>query len=145
MGGRYPNPRRVKIHRSYSVDEAARACGVHKNTIRRWLKQGLEPIEGKGQTLILGPVLRSFLERRRLNAKCPLPPGFLYCLRCRARKEPAGRLADLIQTIQQTGKASTTGNLKGLCPDCLAVMNRKVTLTKLASVQGNLDITVRDA
>ena len=144
MGARYPNPRRVKIHLSYSVDEAARVCGVHKNTIRRWLKQGLEPIEGRGQSLILGHVLRSFLERRREKAKCPLQPGFMYCFRCRARKEPADRMADLIRTIRPTVVA-TTGNLKGLCPDCLAVMNRKVSLANLSAVRGNLDITVRDA
>src|SRR6516162_8070923 len=34
------NPRRVKIHRTYTVEEAARLFGVHKNTVRTWLKTG---------------------------------------------------------------------------------------------------------
>ena len=28
----------MKLHRNYSVEEAARYVGVHKNTVRRWIK-----------------------------------------------------------------------------------------------------------
>src|SRR5829696_885487 len=136
MGACHPNPRRFKIHRSYSVGEIARMCGIHKNTIGRWRKAGLKPIEGKGQLLFRGPDLREFLERRRQAAKCPLPPGFFFCLGCRTRKEPAERMADLIEIMPANGKPATTGDLKGLCPDCLAIMNRKVNLARLPSVRG---------
>jgi len=54
MGYRHPNPRRVKIHRSYSVEEMSRLLGVHKNTVRNWLKNGLEPIDDQRPTLIRG-------------------------------------------------------------------------------------------
>lgn len=145
MGARHPNPRRFKIHRTYAVGEIARMCGVHKNTVARWRKAGLRPIEGSGQPLFLGPEVSEFLERRRQAAKCPLPPGQFYCLGCRTRKEPAWGVAELITVILANGKPATTGNLKGLCPDCAAVMNRKVSLAKLAAVAGNLDIIVRAA
>jgi len=35
---RVASPRRVKLHRNYSVEEAARYVAVHKNTVRRWIK-----------------------------------------------------------------------------------------------------------
>jgi hypothetical protein len=139
MGTRHPNPRLVKIHRNYSVPEIALLFGVHKNTVRRWLKEGLEAIEGKGPTLVIGRVLRAFIEQRRQKAKRPCPPGFMYCLRCRAPKEPAGRMADLICTNERTG------NLRGLCPDCEAMMHRRVSLARIHAIRGDLEITVPGA
>ena len=38
------NPRRVKIHRCYTVEEVAKLFGAHKNTVRGWLKAGLPRI-----------------------------------------------------------------------------------------------------
>ena len=35
------NPRRVKVHRNYTVEEVAKLFQVHKNTVRDWLKVGL--------------------------------------------------------------------------------------------------------
>ena len=34
MGYRHPNPRLVKGHRNYSVEEIARLFALHKNTVR---------------------------------------------------------------------------------------------------------------
>jgi hypothetical protein len=133
---RQPNHRLIKIHRNYSVDEAARRLGVHKNTVRRWPKAGLERVEGKGLTIFRGSVLRAFLAARRDKAKRPSPPGHMFCLRCRATKEPAEKKADLTCT------SSTVGNLRARCPDCSAIMNRRVSLARLSDVRGSLDITM---
>src|SRR5260221_11249883 len=54
MGSRHPNPRRVKIHRNYSVEDIARLFGIHKNTVRNWLKQGLATIANLRPLLALG-------------------------------------------------------------------------------------------
>jgi hypothetical protein len=57
MGKRHPNPRLVKLHRSYAVEQIARLFDVHKNTVRAWVKQGLQPIDGQRPALFHGPVL----------------------------------------------------------------------------------------
>jgi transposase-like protein len=54
MGARHPNPRLAKIHRSYSVEEIARLFKLHKNTVRAWLRQGLEAIDGQRPTVVRG-------------------------------------------------------------------------------------------
>jgi transposase-like protein len=64
MGKRHPNPRLVKLHRSYTVEQIARLFDIHKNTVRAWVKQGLQPIDGLRPALFHGPVLVAFLLRR---------------------------------------------------------------------------------
>ena len=54
MGARRIDLRVIKLHRSYSVGEAAEALGVHKNTVANWLRQGLQPIDKVRQILIHG-------------------------------------------------------------------------------------------
>src|SRR3712207_3502959 len=95
MGRRHPGPRRVKLHRSYPIDEAARCTGTHRKTVRAWIKGGLHAIEGR-PTLILGRDLREFLDVRRRQAKQPLGPGEIYCLKCRAPKRPGGNMVDYV-------------------------------------------------
>lgn len=139
MGKRYPNPRRVKIHHNYSVDETARLLKVHKNTVRRWIKDCLETIDTNKPFLILGSKLRSFLETKRKTSKRPCPPGFMFCFRCREPKTPVDQRADLVQT------SISTGNLRGTCPACLSVMYRRVSMATLADSAGNLTIAQPEA
>jgi transposase-like protein len=89
MGKRHPNPRLVKIHRSYSVEEIAGLFGIHKNTIRAWLKQGLEPIDKSRPVLVHGKVLAAFLTARRAASKRPCPSGL--SIACAAGAEAARR------------------------------------------------------
>ena len=46
MPRRGPNYRLVKIHRNYTVEEAARMFGIHKNTVRAWIEAGLPVCKG---------------------------------------------------------------------------------------------------
>lgn len=119
MGQRALNPGRIKLHRNYTVEEAARVLGIHKNTVRNWLKHGLLAIDDTRPAVILGWVLREFLERRRAAARSKCPPGHFYCLRCRTPRRPAEGMADY------SPFSPTVGNLKGLCEVCGAWMNRR--------------------
>jgi hypothetical protein len=139
MGRRHPNPRLAKIHYSYSVEELARLFDVHKNTVRNWCKQGLEPIDHQRPILIRGEDARRFLAERRARTKQTCGPGLIYCLPCRAPKVPAERMADCIQT------GETTGSLQGICPDCTRMIYRRINPKKLHAVRGGLDITVTQA
>ncbi|MEZ5443199.1 MAG: helix-turn-helix domain-containing protein [Lysobacterales bacterium] len=86
---RLPSPHRVKIHRNYTIGEAADLLGKHKNTVREWIRCGLPALTEQRPTLILGSDLRAYLTKRRKSNKQPCRPGELYCLRCRAAP-PAG-------------------------------------------------------
>ena len=135
MGKRHPNPRIVKIHRNYNVEEIAILLGVHKNTVREWIKRGLPTIDDRRPMLILGRDLFVFLQAKRVKNKQPCKPGEMYCLRCRAPKVPADNMVDY------ETKTETLGNLFAICPDCGTGMNRRVSLAKLEQMRGQMDIT----
>lgn len=136
MGRRHPNPRLAKIHRTYSVEDVSRLFHIHKNTVRNWLRQGLNPIDDQRPTLVLGCELRRFLTGRRARVKQACGPGRIYCLPCRAPKTPAGKMAECIVT------GETTGTLQGICPGCDRMIYRKVNPLKIEEIRGDLDVTL---
>ena len=139
MKKRRPNYRLVKIHRNYTVEEIAKLFGIHKNTVRHWIKEGLETINDKRPILILGPVLKEFLQTRRLKNKQTCKPGELYCLRCRTPKLPAGKMADYTPVTEKFG------NLVAICPDCNTIMNRRVSMARIGEFEGKVDINFTEA
>jgi hypothetical protein len=137
MGMRHPNPRRVKIHRPYSTEELAAALKVHKNTVRRWSKEGLHPIDQHRPLLFRGKDVVVFLETRRAANKRSCGPGEIYCFKCRLPTIPDGLIADL------NISGPTMGCLVGICPACATMLYRRVNPTRLEAIRGNLEITVR--
>jgi hypothetical protein len=135
MRKRHPNHRRVKIHRSYTVEEIAVLFAIHKNTVRRWIKEGLTTTDDRRPMLILGNVLVAFLQARRLKNKQTCKPGELYCVRCRAPKSPAGNMAEYSPITEKFG------NLVAICPECDSFMNKHVSLFKIGQIIGRIDIS----
>jgi excisionase family DNA binding protein len=135
MSFRRINSRRIKVHRTYTVEEIARLLDIHKNTVRNWLKQGLKAIDEHRPILIHGQHLRAFLDARRERVKQTCGPGQFYCVKCRAPKEPAGQMADYLALT------ATSGNLRGLCPTCGGWIYRRVSRPKLAAVAAHLEVS----
>ena len=139
MATRRPNHRLAKTHRNYTVEEIASLFGVHRNTVREWVKRGLPTTDGKRPRLILGRDLGAFLQARRMKNKRKCQLGEMYCFKCRAPKAPA------IGMVDYEPKTATTGNLIGMCPDCATIMNRRANLAKLEQFRGHMDITLPQA
>ena len=139
MRRRRPNHRLVKIHRNYTVEEISRLLGIHKNTVRTWIKAGLPVCDDMRPQLILGRELVAFFQSRRTKRKQPCAPGEMYCFRCRVPRFPAGAIADFVPTTD------TLENLVGICPQCSAMMYRRASLAKLPLICGGLDITIAKA
>ena len=137
MPRRTPNPNRAKIHRVYTVDEAARALDVHKHTVRRWIAaDGLEVVDDRRPLLIGGAVLRAFLTARRAKKRQRCGAGQLYCVSCRSPREPAGGFAEYLPLNPNSG------NLRAICPVCDCLMHRRTTWEKLPLVCGPMEIAL---
>lgn len=136
MGKRLHNPNLAKIHRSYTVEEAAELYGVFKGTVRNWIKAGLPALNDKRPMLILGGDLTAFHQARRTKNKQTCKPGEMYCVKCHAPKVPDGNMVDYEAITEKIG------NLVAICPDCYSTMNRRVSFFKLDQVRGKMDISL---
>jgi excisionase family DNA binding protein len=128
------NFRRVKIHRSYTISEAALLLGVHKHTIIRWIAAGLPLVVKKRPFLIHGSDLHAYLAAQQPR-KQPCRAGEIYCLPCHAPKRPAGDRVDYFPNT------ATKGLLRGACPNCNRPIYRLANFATLASVCGDLSVT----
>lgn len=139
MAKRHPNHRLVKLHRNYTVEEVAMVLGAHKNTVRHWLKNGLDAIDQRRPVLILGMVLVAFLKHRRQSGKRPCKPGEIYCLRCREPRRPSDNLVHYRSLI------ADRGDLVGNCSACAAALYRRTSMANLAQAAGDLQVRMPQA
>ena len=138
MAKHRPKWHRIKVHRSYTVDEAARELGIAKGTVRLWLKGGELPyLNDQKPALILGASLKAF-GQNRAKSKVKCKPYELYCFKCRAPRAAAGNMADFVQ------RSPKSGNLKAIC-ECGTIMNKNVSMATLQTLQAILDITIYQA
>jgi hypothetical protein len=133
------NPRRSKVHHSYTVEEASRTLGVHKNTVRGWQAKDLKPIDNRKPILFAGKDLRAFLERMIVVRKQPSPKGHFYCFRCRASRRPAMGMVDYVQLTP------VSGNLKALCAECGTLMHRRTRWADIGAIMPGIAVQVSGA
>jgi hypothetical protein len=133
------NPRRVKLHRNYTVEEAAMLLKVHKNTVGNWLKEGLPRIDGRRPILILGRELAGFLHARRQRRRQRCQAGEFYCFRCRAPRRSSAKTAEYLPVTP------SSGNLMARCSYCSTRMYRRVALRKLLALAGNSQVALPQA
>ena len=128
------NFRRVKIHQSYTISEAALLLSVHKHTVSRWIVAGLPLVVTKRPFLIHGSDLHAYLAAHQPR-KQKLRAGEIYCLPCKAAKRPAGDMVDYIP------KTPAKGFLRGICPTCGRLIHRLASLATLAVGCRDLSVT----
>lgn len=133
-----PNWRAISIHRSYTVDEARRALGVSKATVRRWIKAGLPVIPNTWPTLIHGPALIAYCKPDP-SKKARCLPGECYCVKCRAPRFAAFGEAEIVNA------SAGSVNIRALCPDCAKLMYQRVSWIRLPSVASVLHIRAPQA
>jgi hypothetical protein len=127
--------RGIKLHRNYTVDDAARATGACKGTVRRWQKAGLPAITDQKPHLILGGDLIDFLKaRQKPKQACRLHECF--CFSCRKPRGPA------FAEVEFQPLNPSNGNMRALCEVCATVMHKRVAVSKLAQLRALVAVTI---
>jgi len=124
-GAKNPDRRRIRIRRTYSVPEVAALLEVHVHTVRRWLKKGLDTIDGQNPTLIHGAELRRYLDARAKSKRQKCDPDEMYCLTCRAPRLP------VLGSVHIAGLNQKTVRLVGTCCTCGRQIHRAGSALRL--------------
>jgi hypothetical protein len=137
MANRRITSRHVRGLLTYSVAEAARVTGAHRNTIHHWLRSGLAAIDNRQPILIKGAALKAFIDGRRARRRQPCGPGRIFCLKCREPKRPA------FGEVEYEADNGKLGRLIGLCPDCGTIILRRTSSRSVRDAAGDLGIRFR--
>ena len=81
----YPH-NRVRYWFAYDVDDICTVFsdfGLHPQTVRKWIKNGLKTIDGGKPALIYGNDLIVFLRARNTESKCVTEFDQLFCMSCK--------------------------------------------------------------
>lgn len=131
---RYP-VNRIKQTCNYDSADIAKLFGIHRNTVRHWLKDGLAAIDDRRPVLVHGTVLKAFVTNRQQTQRQKCALGEFFCFRCRAPRKPWGDTADL------SFHSDKIARLTALCNICETVMHRTISrsdipkLAKMISLQ----------
>ena len=113
--------------------------GVHKNTVRLWQRNGLEPIDTTLPALFQGAQVRAFLAKRNASRKRPCAPGTLFCFRCHVPRHPA------LGKVDYSALTATSGNLRALCAVCGGIMHQRIRRADLSAKLPGLHVQIREA
>jgi hypothetical protein len=138
MALRRINPCRIKVNRSFTARELADVLDVHKNTVRHWQREGLQPLDDGRPALFHGRAVRDFLIRRNTARKRPCQPGTFYCFRCRTPKRPAEGMVDY------GPRSPLAGDLTALCETCGTTMHRRTRRAAIPDVMPGIVVTIRE-
>lgn len=127
--------RRVSKHQSYSVQEIAELFDLHKQTVLRWLKDGLCTIDSHKPYLIYGEELQNFLRTKRVEQRRPCKPDEFYCCRCRKPRKLANNSAEL--TVLKSQKL----RLQGKCQTCSCSVFRMTSPNHLGEISNLMAIS----
>lgn len=130
---RYP-ANRIKQTSSYDPGEIAKLFGVHRNTVRHWLKDGLKAIDDRRPILVHGAALKAFISERQEAKRQKCAPDEFFCFRCRAPRKLWGNVADFSWHTDKIAK------LSGLCCVCETTMHRSVRRADLSKFAALIDI-----
>jgi len=126
----------IKSYHCYTPKEAAALVGVSTRTIRSWTRDGLQLLDTSHPPLIRGDDLRSYITAQRETRKVKMGLCELYCVRCRASRDPAGAMAD----------CEIKGNkamLAAICNVCETIMCKPIALASLPEIRAKLDLTIK--
>jgi hypothetical protein len=82
------NPQLVHTRELYSTKSLAELFQIGEGTVRRWRRDGLNPIDVKKPVRFYGSDIREFIKKRQNKPEWKCAPGEVFCVGCDKRRHP---------------------------------------------------------
>jgi excisionase family DNA binding protein len=119
---------RIKATYTYDPGEVAKLLGIHRNTVRHWIKEGLRTIDDRRPFLVHGLTLKSFLAARQGARRRKCGPGEFYCFKCRVPRAAWGAMAEIAD------RTPTVSKLTAVCELCGTKMHRTIRRSDIEKI-----------
>lgn len=109
--------RKIRSKTCYDPTEVSLLLNVHKETLYRWGKKGLNLLDPTGnQWLVMGQDLKDFLHKAYEEKRVKLTTDEVFCVACKK----AVKIKDGTRQIKETGKkiGRNDKSLKRICGQC---------------------------
>lgn len=126
----YPH-NKLRYWYTYDIDEICfhfKNTGLHTQTVRKWIKNGLQAIDGKRPFLIYGYDLIIYLKAHNQRHKCNVEFDQLYCMKCQDARPALQRQLRLI-------KKARFFQAKAICRTCKTTMLKNYKLADYAQLK----------
>jgi hypothetical protein len=126
----YPH-KRIKYWYAYSIDDICALYaefGLHAQTVRKWIKDGLKTTDKGKPSLIYGYFLIEFLKKQNSKNKCKTAFDEMFCLACQDARSVFQRKAVIEKKAQ-------TLSLSGQCRECKTTMFKFYKMTDYPDIK----------
>ena len=131
MSRRLYSHKRVRYWYAYDIDEVCALyadLGLHSQTVRKWIKNGLKTIDAGKPALIYGHDLIAYLKKHNQANKCKTAFDEFFCMACQdARSILRNEIA-----IEQKSQFL---KVQGICRTCKGKMFKNYKLLDFAELR----------
>lgn len=126
----YPH-KRVRYWYAYDIDDICALfsdLGLHPQTVRKWIKNGLKTIDAGKPALVYGHDLIAYLKKNNESNKCKTAFDQIYCMGCQDAR-PVFRNHVAIEQKSQFLK------VQGACRECKTPMFKSYKLADFSRLR----------
>ena len=131
----YPH-KRVRYWYAYDIDDICTLfsdLGLHAQTVRKWIKNGLKTIDAGKPALVYGYDLIAYLKKSNNSNKCKTSFDEMYCMGCQDAR-PIFRNTVSIEQKSQFLK------VQGACRECKGPMFKSYKLTDFPALKKKFNL-----
>lgn len=131
MSGRLYPHNRIRYWYAYDIEDICNLfndLGLHPQTVRKWIKDGLPTIDQGKPILIYGNNLIEWMKKRNSSNKCSTELDQMFCMKCQDARHVFQRQI----AIDQNGRFL---KVKGICRSCKTTMNKNYKLAVLPELR----------